>query len=84
MTNRSYDNDPDEIKLLIAFHGLIPVRNKKGELGIHIPSECIHFEMIDGKSSCKINDTKPKVCRDYFCEKVITKALQEATNGLRV
>ena len=53
MTNRSYDDDPQEIKKLIEFHGLKTMKNNKGELGIHIPSKCIHFEMIDGKSSCK-------------------------------
>lgn len=84
MTNRSYDDDPTEIKKLIEFHGLRTMKNSKGELGIHIPSKCINLEMKDGKPSCKIEAIKPVVCREYYCEKVIAKALQEATNGLHV
>jgi Fe-S-cluster containining protein len=83
MTNRSFDDDPKEIKKLIEYHGLTTMKNKQGELGIHIPSDCIHYEMVDGKSSCKIHDTKPVVCREYYCEKIIKKALEEA-NGLCV
>jgi Fe-S-cluster containining protein len=51
-------------------------------MGIHIPSKCINLEMVDGKPFCKIHDTRPGVCRNYFCEKVIAKALQGVANGL--
>lgn len=84
MTNRSYDDDPKEIKRLIEYHGLTALKNSKGELGIHIPGDCVHYGEEEGKSICKIQDTKPIVCREYYCEKVIKKALEEIANGLRV
>ena len=84
MTNRSYDDDPKEIKKLIEFHGLITMRNKKGELGIHIPSDCIHYGKKDGHSFCKIQDAKPVVCKEYYCEKAIRRALEESLNGVCV
>ena len=77
MTNRSYDDDPTEIKKLIQYHGIQPIKNAKGELGIHIDTPCIHFEMVDGKSSCKIQDNKPIVCKNYYCQKVKDKAETE-------
>jgi len=83
MTNRSFDDDPLEIKRLIEYHGCTPMKNKEGELGISIPMTCIHLEMIDGKATCKIHDTRPVVCKEYYCEKVIKKALEEQiANGV--
>ena len=82
MTNRSFDNDPKEIKRLAKYHGLTLMRNKKGELGIKIPMTCEHLEMIDGKATCKIHDTRPVVCQEYFCGKVIKKALEEQLSGI--
>lgn len=76
MFNRSYDNDPKEIKKLIKYHNCEPIRNAKGELGIKIPMTCIHLRMKDGVSSCAIHDTKPVVCREYFCGKAIAKGLE--------
>jgi len=84
MTNRSFDNDPTEIKRLIEYHNLVVLKNKKGEMGIHIPGACVHLEMIDGKSKCKIYDNRPVVCQEYYCEKVIKKALKEMADGLCV
>ena len=83
MTNRSFDDDLLEIKRLIEYHGCTPMKNKEGELGISIPMTCIHLEMIDGKATCKIHDTRPVVCKEYYCEKVIKKALEEQiANGV--
>lgn len=84
MTNRSFDNDPMGIKALMEYHGLKPLRNSKGELGVNIPGKCIHHEKRDGKSFCKIHENRPQVCRNYFCEKVIKKALEEKlVDGVR-
>ena len=84
MTNRSYDDDPMGIKDLMRYHGLEPLRNAKGELGVHISGDCEHHGKKDGKSFCKIHDKRPPVCRNYFCEKVIKKALEEQlTNGVK-
>jgi Fe-S-cluster containining protein len=81
MTNRSFDDDPKEIKRLI-----IAMKNKQGELGIKIPMTCRHLENNDeGIFACTINDTKPVVCQEYFCEKVIKTALEkEMSNGICV
>ena len=86
MTNRSYDDDPKEIKRLMEYHGIKPIKNAQGELGIHIPGKCVHFEWVDGKASCKINDTKPVVCREYFCAKAIAlgEKIEELANGVHV
>lgn len=77
MTNRSFDDDPKEIKRLIAYHRCIPMKDKNGELGIKIPMTCIQLGWKDGKSYCKINATKPVVCKEYYCEKIIKKALTD-------
>jgi Fe-S-cluster containining protein len=84
MSNREFYNDPKEIRRLIEYHGCVPMKNEKGELGIKIPLSCIHLEIIEGKSKCRINDTKPVVCREYFCEKIIKKALEKELNGVHV
>jgi Fe-S-cluster containining protein len=85
MTNRSYDDDRKEIKKLIEFHGLQTMRNSKGELGIHIPGNCEHYdEDEEGKSLCKIHDTKPAVCREYFCERAIKSALEASLQEMCV
>jgi Fe-S-cluster containining protein len=85
MTNRSFADDPMEIKRLIEYHGCTPICNAQGELGISIPISCIHLEMVDGKSSCKIHDTKPVVCQNYFCGKVMKTALEKSiSNGVHV
>ena len=83
MGNRNFDDDPKEIKRLIEYHGCIPMKNAKGELGIKIPMTCVYLEMIDGKSVCKIHDEKPVVCKEYYCERIIKKALEEQiVNGV--
>lgn len=84
LTNRSFDNDPKEIKRLAEYHNLECMKNAKGELGIKIPMTCIHLKMVDGKSECAIQDDKPVVCREYFCGKAIAKALEGLTNGVCV
>lgn len=83
LTNRSYDNDPKEIKRLIEYHCCEPMKNKRGQLGIKIPMTCIELRLIDGISSCDIHDHKPVVCKEYYCEKIIKKAL-EKLNGIHV
>lgn len=77
MINRSFDNDEKEIKRLIEYHGCEPIKNKKGELGIKIPMTCRHLEIKEGKSRCKIYESRPLVCKEYFCEKVLKKALED-------
>lgn len=77
MSNRSYDDDPMEIKRLIEYHNCKPIKNAKGELGIKIPLTCIHLRLKNGKSSCEIHENKPVVCNEYFCERVIMKALKK-------
>jgi len=85
MTNRSFDDDPKAIKKLIKFHNCEPIRNKQGALGIKIPMTCIHLEMVDGKSTCKIHDNKPVVCKEYYCGRAIEKALEEQlANGIHL
>lgn len=77
MSNRSYEDDPKEIKRLIEYHGCAPVRGENGILGINIPLTCIYLGWKDGKSYCKIHDKKPIVCKEYYCKKVIDKAVIE-------
>ena len=103
MPNRSFDNDTKEIKRLMRYHNLIPLRgengelgisvsvkevkifkNSKGELGVHIPGQCEHFERIDKKASCKIYETRPVVCKEYYCKKIIDKAVQKLVNGVHL
>lgn len=76
MSNRSYENDPKEIKKLIEYHNCEPMKNAKGELGIKIPIACVHLRMNDKKSECLIHDKKPVVCKEYYCERTIKKALE--------
>ena len=86
MTNRSYDDDPKEIKKLMSYHGIQPIKNAKGELGIHIKGKCEHFEWVDGKASCKIYETRPVVCKEYYCQKAkdLGKKLEELANGVHI
>lgn len=89
MHNRFPDNDPTEIARLIKYHGCEPLRcpNPDGEdfMGIRIPLTCEHLEMVDGKAICKIYETRPVVCQDYFCKKVKDKAVIELVkNGLHI
>jgi len=84
MTNRSYEDDPTEIKRLIEYHNCEPMRGANGELGIKIPMTCIHLEWDEGKAKCKIYDTRPKVCRDYSCKKIIDKAIAKAFDGIYI
>ena len=84
LTNRSYDDDPKEIRKLIEYHNCEPMKNKKGELGIKIPMTCIHLRFIDGKSSCHIHREKPVVCQEYYCEKAIQKGLEKFINGVHL
>jgi len=80
MTNRDFEDDPKEIKRLIQYHGCIPVKNQKGELGMSVPIKCRFLIFKDEKWTCAIEDKKPIVCKEYFCERVIKKAL----NGICV
>jgi Fe-S-cluster containining protein len=87
MTNRFFDDDPTEIKRLIEYHNCTPVKvnnpNGKDFLGIRIPQTCINLDWDkDGKSICKIHDNKPIVCNEYYCKKVIEKAVHKLANGL--
>jgi len=84
MSNRSFRDDPKEIKRLIEYHNCQPVCNRKGQLGIKIPMTCIHLRIVDGKSQCAIHDTKPVVCKEYFCEAAIKGALEKQLNGVCV
>jgi Fe-S-cluster containining protein len=84
LTNRSFDNDELGIKKLMEYHGLTPLRNAKGQIGVHIPGDCVHIDKSNGKFRCKIYETRPVVCREYFCEKVIKKALEGIADGLHV
>ena len=84
MTNRSFDNDPDEIKRLATYHGLELMKHREtGELGLKIPMTCKHLGWKDGKSFCKIYKTRPVVCKKYFCGKAVELAL-EKLNGICV
>jgi Fe-S-cluster containining protein len=78
MTNRSFDDDPTEIKRLMEYHNVEPTRGPNGELGLKIKHNCIHLEWDNGLAKCKIHDTKPIVCKDYSCEKIIKKAIEKA------
>jgi len=106
MENRSFDEDPTEIKKLISYHNLNPLRrddgilgiavlrnvielrkNIRGELGIHIPGDCKYLTKDkEGIYGCTIHDTRPIVCREYACEKIIKKALEKAilTDGIHL
>jgi len=84
MSNRSYDNDPKEIKRLIEYHGCTPIKNMKGELGISIPMTCQYLAWEGSKSICKIQDKKPVVCKEYYCGKIIEQALKEKLNGVHI
>jgi Fe-S-cluster containining protein len=53
-------------------------------MGIKIPLTCIHLKWEDGKSICAIHDSKPVVCKEYFCKKAIAKALEGLVNGFCV
>ena len=77
MTNRSFDDDPKEIKKLIEYHNCQPMKNEKGELGIKIPMTFIHLRTVDGDSQCAIQDDKPVVCREYYCGAAIAKGLEK-------
>jgi hypothetical protein len=81
MSNRSFDNDPKEIKRLILLHGCQPMKNDKGELGISIPIKCSALIFKDGQWTCALGDKRPVVCKEYFCERMIKKALERA-NGV--
>jgi Fe-S-cluster containining protein len=81
MSNRSFDNDPTEVKRLIEYHNCEPMRNAKGELGIKIPMTCIHLRMNDSESECAIHDDKPIVCKRYHCGKAIEEGLKKL-NGV--
>ena len=72
MTNRSFDDDPKGIKKLMEYHGLRPLKNAKGELGINIPGDCQHLTKDkDGKYGCAIYEDRPVVCREYYCQMAI-------------
>ena len=86
MLNRDPDNDPKEIARLIKYHGCEPLRCKQPDgtyvMGIRIPMTCEHLEQTEnGKFSCKIHETRPVVCKEYFCEKIIAKAVKELAKG---
>jgi len=84
MTNRDFEDDPKEIKRLIEYHNCKALKNKQGEMGIKIPISCIHLGFNDGKAYCKIYETRPVVCKEYYCEKVIRKALEKLTDGIHI
>jgi Fe-S-cluster containining protein len=88
MSNRFFDDDPTEIKKLIEYHNCTPIRvsNPGGKdfLGIRIPQTCVHLKMVKGKAVCKIHDKRPRVCKEYFCKKVIEKALRRGANGIHI
>ena len=84
MTNRKFDDDPTEIKKLIEYHNCIPMRRHDGVLGIQNPLTCKYLKTKKGKCLCMIQDEKPKVCADYFCKKVLDKAVKEIAGGLHL
>ena len=85
MTNRKFDDDPTEIKRLMEYHNVEAVRGPNGELGVKVKHTCIHLEWVDGLAKWKIYDTRPLVCQEYSCRKIIEKAIAKAAiNGIHL
>ena len=51
----------------LKWHGCNPVKDGD-HYNITIPVRCSQLEDKDGVLSCKIYETRPKICRDYTCQ----------------
>jgi len=63
-------DDTKEIAKWLGYHHCTPMAypGKTGPtLAVNIPLTCKHLTCKDGVYSCNIHETRPKVCRDYFC-----------------
>ena len=90
MYNRPIDEDTEEIARWILYHGCEPMRypTENGDvLAIKIPIPCEHLGYSEKEGyHCKIYETRPVVCKNYFCKKVkdegVLNVIKE--NGIRI
>lgn len=67
------DNDRQEIKRWLEGHHcvsvLYPEKDGKMTMGVRIPLICQYLKCKDGVYSCKIYETRPVICKEYFCQR---------------
>lgn len=65
-----WPNDPDSISLA-KIRGLKIVNTTPENyfITIEIEKDCPHLRQVDGKYECAMQKNKPKICRDFYCEK---------------
>jgi len=70
LDNIPADKDEQEIARWSLYHGCEPMIYGD-KLAIKVPILCKHLSWDeDKKAFCMIYENRPKVCRQYFCEKV--------------
>ena len=82
LTNVPADQDEQDLARWLLYHGCEPMRYPTPEgdvLAVKIPLPCKHLarEPRGGKTSCLIYENRPKVCREYLCEKAKEAAIVE-------
>jgi Fe-S-cluster containining protein len=70
------DGDPRELIRYYTYHSCEPMEKEiqgKKVLAIRIPIPCKHFNQE--QKTCMIYENRPVVCKEFFCKKVIEKAV---------
>jgi len=67
------DKDTREIGRWASYHGVdvmkYPIDGIE-YLAVSLPGVCKNLIEVDGVCICGIYDTRPNVCKEYFCKKV--------------
>lgn len=66
------DNDTREIGRWAFYHGVKTSKyNIDGTnyLAVGLPGECKYLKQKDGLYECSIYENRPRICKDYICEK---------------
>ena len=82
LANVPADQDREGLARWLSYHGCEPMRypGENGDvLAVKIPLPCKHLacEPESGKTSCLIYESRPRVCRDYLCDKAKEAAIKD-------
>jgi hypothetical protein len=74
LDNVPFHQDDRELGRWLALHrcGVEKMHTAGGEtLGIRIPLICqeLVFDELTGRATCLIYETRPIICREYFCKR---------------
>ena len=77
--------DPRELIRYYSFHKCEPsqiYKNGKRLLAIRIPIPCQHYDSEE--KSCRIYETRPVICKEHFCNRILEEMTRTMGDKLGV